>query len=204
MYQAIIFDIGGVLVDWNPRDYLMERFTHKATEEKVYNITFGSNEWLQLDGGILSRYAAEKAMMEKAKKAGCEFEVQEVLYNWTSILKPRNRVIELAHNLKKNGYSIYYLSNIAADTLAYVQDMGVLDDFDGGVASCDVRCCKPQRDIYDAFLKKYGLAASDCVFIDDTDANVRGAFDAGITAILLRRSVNGLVRNLRSCGIRIK
>lgn len=204
MYQAIIFDIGGVLVDWNPRDYLMERFGHKAVEEKVYSITFGSSEWIQLDGGLLSRYAAEKIMMEKAQKADCEFEVREVLDNWTRILKPRHRIIDLAHNLKKNGYAIYYLSNIAADTLAYVQEMGILDEFDGGVASCDVCCCKPQQEIYSMFLKKYGLAAADCVFIDDTDANVRGAFDAGITAIALRRSVNGLIRNLCSCGIRIK
>ena len=204
MYQAIIFDIGGVLVDWNPRDYLMERFGHKAVYEKVYSITFGSSEWVQLDGGLLSRYSAEKIMMEKAQKAGCEFEVREVLDNWTRILKPRHRVIDLARNLKKNGYAIYYLSNIAADTLAYVQEMGILDEFDGGIASCDVRCCKPQPEIYNAFLEKYNLAAADCVFIDDTDANVRGAFDAGITAIALRRSVNGLIRNLRSCGIRIK
>lgn len=204
MYQAIIFDIGGVLVDWNPRDYLMERFGRKSVEETVYNITFGSNEWLQLDGGQLYRTEAEAIMMNKAKKAGCEFEVKEVLDNWMRILRPRHRMLDLARQLKANGYAIYYLSNIAADTLAYVQNLGILDDFDGGLASCDVHCCKPQPEIYRAFLEKYNLDAANCIFIDDTDANVRGAFDVGITSIVLRRSVNGLVRNLRSCGIRIK
>lgn len=204
MYQAIIFDIGGVLVDWNPRDYLMERFGHKATEDKVYNITFGSSEWLLLDGGKLSRYEAEKVMLEKAKKAGCEFEVREVLDNWTRILKPRYRILELAADLKDRGYQIYYLSNIASDTLAYVKELGVLDGFDGGVASCEVQHCKPEPEIFRAFLDKYGLAPSECVFIDDVDANVRGAYDVGITSILLRRSVNGLIRNLKSCGVQVK
>ncbi len=204
MYKAVIFDIGGVLVDWNPRDYLMERFGRKEMEARVYNITFGSSEWVRLDGGRLTRYEAETIMMEKARKAGCDFEVREVLDNWMRILKPHSRIIELAGRLKKNGYAIYYLSNIAADTLAYVQELGVLEKFDGGIASCDVKSCKPEPEIYTALLQTYGLNARECIFIDDTEANVRAAFDQGMTGIHLRRSVNGLIRNLRGCGVNVK
>lgn len=201
MYKAIVFDIGGVLVDFNPRDYLMERFIDDAVEQKVYSITFGSQEWVQLDAGLLPRYEADRIMLEKAKKEGCLFEVREVLEDWTRILRPRYRVLELAQRLKQKGYLIYYLSNIPADTLAYLENQGVLAGFDGGVASCEVHCCKPDAEIFHAFLDKYGLAPKDCVFIDDSEANIRAAYDLGIASISLHRSVNALMRNLRSLGI---
>ena len=201
MYQAILFDIGGVLVEWKPRDYLMERFTNAAVENKVYNITFGSREWGLLDAGRLARYEANQIMLAKADKENCRFEVQEVLDDWESILKPRYRVVELAQRLQKKGYQVFYLSNIAADTLDYVQRLGVLDGFDGGVASCEVHCCKPEPGIYTALLEKYGLPAQECIFIDDSDANVHAAYELGITSIALHRSVNALQRNLRSCGV---
>ena len=44
MYKNVIFDIGGVMVDFNPKDFLLERFCNSATEEKVYNLTFGSED----------------------------------------------------------------------------------------------------------------------------------------------------------------
>lgn len=201
MYKAIVFDIGGVLVDFNPRDYLMERFTSAPVEQKVYAITFGSPEWTQLDAGLLPRYEADRIMLEKAGREGCSFEVREVLDDWNRILRPRYRVLELAQRLKQKGYSIYYLSNIAADTLAYLEAQGILDGFDGGVASCEVHCCKPDAEIFRAFLAKYALAPKDCVFIDDSDANVHAAYELGIASISLHRSVNALMRNLRSLGI---
>lgn len=201
MYQAILFDIGGVLVEWSPRDYLMERFTSAAVENKVYNIIFGSREWSLMDAGDMARYEANKIMLAKADKENCRFEVQEVLDDWQCMLKPRYRVVELAQRLKKKGYQIYYLSNIAPDTLEYVKTLGVLDGFDGGIASCEVHCCKPEPAIYTALLEKYSLSAQDCIFIDDSAANVRAAYEQGITAITLHRSINALQRSLRSCGI---
>ena len=131
MYKSIIFDIGGVLVDFDPKAYLVDRLCNAEMEEKVYDLTFGSEEWQLLDAGKLSRYDGNQRMLEHARAEGCAFEVQGVLDDWMHILRPRLRMLELVRRLKNHGYCVYYLSNIPQDVLDLLRDRGVLDGFDG-------------------------------------------------------------------------
>ena len=96
MYKSIIFDLGGVMVDFDPKAYLVDRLCNAAIEEQVYDLTFGSEEWQQLDAGLVSRFNGNSSMLKKAKAAGREFEVQGVLDDWMHILRPRRRMQELA------------------------------------------------------------------------------------------------------------
>ena len=156
MYKSIVFDLGGVMVDFAPRAYLVDRICNAEIEEQVYDLTFGSEEWKQLDAGLVSRFDGNQAMLRNAKAAGREFEVQ-----------------------------------------------GVLDRFDGGVASCEVHINKPDPRIYQALLDKYGLKASECVFIDDRLENVQAAFALGFAGIQMKDSVGTLVRSLATCSVAI-
>ena len=52
MYKNIIFDLGGVVVDFKPRDFLMDHFLNKSAEDEVFDLTFGSKEWEELDRGV--------------------------------------------------------------------------------------------------------------------------------------------------------
>ena len=70
MYKSIIFDIGGVLVDFDPKAYLVDRLCNAEMEEKVYDLTFGSEEWQLLDAGKLSRYDGNQRMLEHARAEG--------------------------------------------------------------------------------------------------------------------------------------
>ena len=137
MYKSIVFDLGGVMIDFDPRGYLVDRLCNAETEEEVYDLTFGSEEWKLLDAGLISRFDGNHRMLEKARAAGRAFEVQGVLDDWLHILRPRHRMEELVRRLKSHGYCVYYLSNIPQDVLDLLRDRGVLDGFDGGVASCD-------------------------------------------------------------------
>ena len=138
MYKSIVFDLGGVMIDFDPRGYLVDRLCNAETEEEVYDLTFGSEEWKLLDAGLISRFDGNHRMLEKARAAGRAFEVQGVLDDWLHILRPRHRMEELVRRLKSHGYCVYYLSNIPQDVLDLLRDRGVLDGFDGGVASCEV------------------------------------------------------------------
>ena len=124
---------------------------------RVYDLTFGSEEWKLLDAGLISRFDGNHRMLEKARAAGRAFEVQGVLDDWLHILRPRHRMEELVRRLKSHGYCVYYLSNIPQDVLDLLRDRGVLDGFDGGVASCEVHINKPDPKIYKALLDKYSL-----------------------------------------------
>ena len=204
MYKSIVFDLGGVMVDFAPRAYLVDRICNEEIEEQVYDLTFGSEEWKQLDAGLVSRFDGNQAMLRNAKAAGREFEVQGVLDDWLHILRPRHRMEELVRRLKSHGYCVYYLSNIPQDVLELLIERGVLAQFDGGVASCEVQVNKPDPQIYKALLKKYQLKASECVFIDDRLENVQAAFALGFAGIQMKDSVGTLIRSLATCNVALR
>ena len=204
MYKSIVFDLGGVMIDFDPRGYLVDRLCNAEMEETVYDLTFGSEEWKLLDAGLISRAEGNHRMLEKAKAAGCAFEVQCVLDDWIRILRPRLRMQELVRRMKNHGYQVYYLSNIPQDVLQQLQQQGVLDRFDGGVASCEVHINKPDPRIYQALLDKYHLQAEECVFIDDRLENVQAAFSLGFVGIQMKSTVNALVRSLATCNVALR
>ena len=111
---------------------------------------------------------------------------------------------ELVRRLKNHGYCVYYLSNIPQDVLELLTERGVLTQFDGGVASCEVHINKPDPRIYQALLDKYGLKASECVFIDDNLANVQAAFTLGFVGIRMKESVGTLIRSLATCNVTLR
>ena len=201
MYKSIIFDIGGVLVDFDPKAYLVDRLCNAEMEEKVYDLTFGSEEWQLLDAGKLSRYDGNQRMLEHAHAEGCAFEVQGVLDDWMHILRPRLRMLELVRRLKNHGYCVYYLSNIPQDVLELLTERGVLAQFDGGVASCEVQVNKPDPQIYRTFLRKFALRPEECVFIDDTPINVEGALYENMAGIVFNMDVPALAESLCTLGV---
>ena len=92
---------------------------------------------------------------------------------------------------------------IPQDVLELFQTRGVLDNFDGGVASCEVHINKPDPRIYQALLDKYQLKAGESVFIDDRLENVQAAFRLGFAGIQMKDSVGTLVRSLATCSVAI-
>lgn len=204
MYKSIVFDLGGVMVDFDPKSYLVDLLCNAEMEEKVYELTFGSEEWKLMDAGLISRFEGNKRMLERAQQEGCSFEVQGVLDDWIHILHVRHRMQELVRRMKNHGYCVYYLSNIPQDVLDLLRQRGVLDRFDGGVASCEVHINKPDPRIYQALLDKYQLKAEECVFIDDRLENVQTAFSMGFAGVQMKDSVGTLVRSLATCNVSLR
>ena len=135
MYKNIIFDLGGVMVDFDPKTYLVDRFCNAEVEEQVSQLTFESEECKLLDAGLITRSEANLRMLARAKEYGRTFEVQGVLDDWMHILHPRRRMQELVRKLKSRGYCVYYLSNIPEDVLDFLTERDLKGLFDGGVAS---------------------------------------------------------------------
>lgn len=79
MYKNIVFDFGGVMVDFDPHKYLIDLFGNRGLEEEVYDLTFGSREWRLLDAGRITRREANERMLQRARAVGRGFEVEDVL-----------------------------------------------------------------------------------------------------------------------------
>ena len=200
MYKNIIFDFGGVVVQFNPKDFLMDHFMNKRAEEIVYELTFGSQEWQDLDRGIITREEGNAAMLENAARVNRVFEVQTVIDEWPAILRTKESTVHTMQKLKAAGYRLYYLTNIPADIMDELRQREWFSLFDGGVASCDVHLCKPEPAIYTTLMQTCNLAYDESIFIDDNKVNAQAAYNLGITGILYK-TPKSFERALHACGI---
>ncbi len=202
MYKNILFDIGGVLIDYNPRLFLLNRFGNENLENNLYDITFGSDTWIQIDKGQLTRTQANKIMLEKAAKIGRKFEVNTIINEWQDILTTKEDTSKLLKMLSYNKYNLYYATNMPKDTLEMLKRRHFWPLFVGGISSCDINIVKPDFQFYKFLLLKYKLNASETIFIDDSLANVISARELGICAIHFKGAEN-LARQLYSLGVNL-
>ena len=202
MYKNIIFDFGGVVVQFNPKDFLMDHFMNKRAEEIVYELTFGSQEWQDLDRGTITREEGNAAMLENAARVNRVFEVQTVIDEWPTILRTKESTVHTMQKLKAAGYRLYYLTNIPADIMDELRQREWFSLFDGGVASCEVHLCKPEPAIYTTLMQTCNLAYDESIFIDDNKVNAQAAYNLGITGILYKNP-KSFERALRACGIEL-
>ena len=202
MYKNIIFDFGGVVVDFAPKDFLMNHFMNRLAEEETYALVFGSQEWQDLDRGTISREEANRSMLENAARANRVFEVQTCIEEWAGMLRTKKDTVQIMRKLKAAGYRLYYLTNIPTDIMDELRQREWFSLFDGGIASCDVHLCKPEPEIFTTLMQTFRLAYDETIFIDDNKANAQSAYNLCITGILYNNP-KSFARALAACGIEV-
>ncbi|MCI6693997.1 MULTISPECIES: HAD family hydrolase [unclassified Clostridium] len=200
MYKNIIFDLGNVLLDFNPRDYLKNKISDDKLED-VFKAVFTSEEWIMLDRGTITEKEAINNII--SRNSTYIKEINLAFESWYDILKPIEESINILMSLKKNGYKIYYLSNFHQLAFAEVtKKNSFFELFDGGVVSYEEKLIKPEEDIYKLVLDRYKLNPSETIFIDDTKVNVDAANSIGIKGILFKDSEK-LREELNSLEVKI-
>ena len=181
MVKNVVFDIAGVIADWQPEKWLSRRFGPEAGP-KLMAAVFGSDYWKEhIDMG----YLGEEELFRH--QAAAYPELAEALTaldkEWHTILQPLPDTEALMRRLKEAGYPVYFLSIFPERTVRYLWDhIPAFRLVDGGVVSWKVHQIKPNADIFRTLLDQYGLAAEETVFTDDTPINVEGARAAGLYA----------------------
>lgn len=184
MIRNIIFDLGNVLLNWQPSVYLEQQNYSKDKRDTILNDIFRSNEWLQLDNGDITTNEAKDRIA--LKSALNKAEIDHVFDHRMEILYPLAENIKWLPLLKKRGFKLYYLSNFPIDlfdTVVKLHDF--FSFFDGGIISAHVKVSKPDKRIYQTLLDRYLLKSEESVFIDDLIVNVVGARELGIKSIHL-------------------
>lgn len=178
MIKNIIFDMGGVLIDYNPEKTLYGMFD-KETADILLKAVFRNQLWSDKDRGIIT--PAE--IMEKVKSEIPEavFEkVSEMVDNFYPYMPPFEKMVGFIETLKEKGYGIYLLSNASSDFHERRKDIPALGLFDGVIISADHKLLKPEKEIYEKLYETFSLNPEECFFIDDVQANIDGAAATGM------------------------
>jgi len=185
--MKIIFDLGGVVVRWEPAALLAQIFDDPATCEVLHSEFIGHADWLELDRGTM---APEDAVARAAQRTGLsEADVGRFLNNVPPALVPITDTVELLYRLKAQGHFLYCLSNMHFASIEYLERThGFWDVFSGKVISCRVHLCKPEAKIYAHLLESYQLDSAETIFVDDIEVNLAAARQFGIRTIRFESS----------------
>lgn len=185
MIKNLVFDIGNVLISFQPEVYLDSFDFYPALRKHIFQTVFKSRYWEELDRGTITEEEALKCFCREAPEV--EMHIKRVLEGWKDILRPIPGTIELLTELKNKGYKLFVLSNY--HKAAFERTFSENDFFsllDGKVISYEVKRVKPEREIYEHLLKVYGLKSGETLFIDDMEVNIRGAEQVGFHTILFQ------------------
>lgn len=185
MIRNIIFDYGGVLLDWNPH-YLYDPYFNDTEKAEWFLTTICTYEWnAQHDNGKpIAEGTAELIAIHP------EWE-KEIRMYYDEFMKMMGGQIpgmeELVKDLKAKGYRVFGLSNWSVETFALVRPVyPILDLMEDMVISGVEKVMKPDHRIFELALNRFGIEALETVFIDDNPNNVKAACEVGIRGILFQ------------------
>jgi 2-haloacid dehalogenase len=181
--QAILFDFGNVLLEWNPRHIYRRYFPNDeaAMEHFLHEVNF--MEWnAQQDKGRSFAEGVAELSREFPHYANL---IQAYHDNWSeSIGDPVAGTVEIMKRLKQAGYPVYGLSNWSSETFPMVRNKFIFFDLlDDIVISGEVGQIKPEPEIYEIALQRIGRPANECLFIDDSLANIEQARKMGFAVV---------------------
>ncbi len=195
---AVVFDLGGVLIDWNPRYLYRSVFggDEAAMERFLAEVT--TAEWnAQQDAGRSWAEAVESLAREHPEHRE---EIAAYWHRWPETLgEAIAPTVEILAELRATGVRLLALTNWSGETFPLARPRyPFLEWFDGIVVSGDVRMAKPDARIFRHLIERHALEARSTVFIDDSEPNIRAAERLGLIAIRftgaddLRRALAGL------------
>ncbi len=198
MLNTVVFDLGGVLIDWNPRRLYDTLITDEAAREHFLTEVCPPSWNVAQDGGRPWEEAIAEAIARHPDKAEW---IRAYRARWRDML---GGVIEdtlvILERLKADGVRLLALTNWSADTFVEARQIfPLLQHFEGIVVSGEEKLLKPHREIFELLASRHQVVPAEAVFIDDSAANCAGARSVGFDAIHYRSSAQ-LADELRARG----
>ena len=184
MIKNVIFDFGQVLVRFEPK-YMTEEFVKDENDSLLLQeVLFDRLYWDRLDLGTISdnELVAEACTRLPERLHGVAAKIYE---NWIYNLPETYGMDALVTELKeKYGVRLFLLSNISRTFSAHHKEIPILRHFEKCIMSANYGAVKPSREIFDILCAECGIKKEESIFIDDSEKNVRGACEYGISAYL--------------------
>ena len=179
---AVIFDLGGVLIDWDPRYLYRTLFAEEAAMER-FLADVATPEWnAAQDAG---RPWADAVEVLAARFPGERPLIEAYHLRWSEMLGgPIDGTVAVLADLRKRDVRLLALSNWSAETFPIARARyPFLDWFEGIVVSGEIGVAKPDARIFETLIRRYHIEPSETVFIDDSVPNVRAAGELGFIGL---------------------
>jgi 2-haloacid dehalogenase len=184
-FDTVVFDLGGVLVDWNPRYLYRQLFDDEAAMERFLAEVCTAHWNEQQDAGRPWREAIAALSAEHPRHAALIAAYRE---RWDEMLSgPIAASVAILDELRARGVPLYALTNWSHETFPLArQRFNFMEAFLGIVVSGEERLIKPDPAIFQRLLSRYGLDPARTVYIDDAPRNVEAAARLGMHALHFR------------------
>jgi len=183
--KNVIFDIGGVVLDWNPDAILAAHYSNPDERTVMRQALFEHPDWLDFDRGVHTEDDLVRRAQQRTGRA--EADLRGLFDAIRLSLRPKADTLTLLRGLERRGVPLYCLSNMPASTFTHLRPLhDFWDSFRGIVISGQINLVKPEPAIFQHLLQRFGLVAEQSVFIDDSRPNVEAAATLGLDTVWFR------------------
>ncbi len=183
MIRNIVFDIGNVLVRFEPEKYLRTFVDSDDEAQQLKNLIYLSTAWRDGDLGKASRRNTINRLCKQYPEK--EAVLRQALRHCSEILLMPQGTPVLLEKLRQSGFQLFYLSNTNPADFAFMTKKYPLLRGMRGIASFQEGVLKPDAAIFHLLLQRFELQAEECLFIDDMPVNTKAASALGFQTITL-------------------
>ncbi|HEX3039092.1 MAG TPA: HAD family phosphatase [Caproiciproducens sp.] len=202
MIKNIVFDMGRVLVGFDP-DAIIQEFTDDPADIPIIRReVFEKSEWRELDRGTLMEEDMIPLVCARLPERLHSI-AEKLLLHWREYMEALDDIVPLARQLQENGYALYVLSNAGKSMLNFKYKLPVLKYFTGTLFSAEVYLLKPEPGIYQEFFKRFSLDPAECFFIDDTPENIEAGKEFGMNGFRYTGEIRPLCEALENAGVSV-
>ncbi|MDD8049073.1 MAG: HAD-IA family hydrolase [Thomasclavelia sp.] len=196
MIKNIVFDMGGVIMNWDPV-YIASKLSDDQKEKDIMvNDIFGSDPWNKMDEGVYTPKEAIQALSTGDKNYNKV--VENTINNWYQAFEEFDDMYHLIQELDDKGYNLYLLSNCSIQIQTYKDKVKSFKYLKGMYCSYESKLLKPDSKIYLDFLNRYDLKGEECVFIDDNKDNATASQTAKMHGYHYQKDINNLKKYILS------
>lgn len=196
--KNVVFDLGAVLVDWNPEDIATRFAQDERQKQQLLETIFYHQDWKRLDLGEIS---LTEATANFAENSGLDIATIEKLMRFIkNYLKAKPDSVTLLEEMHQKAYRVFCLSNICRELFDHIAGQNSFFAlFEDAIVSAEVKLAKPDPEIFRYMLNRFGISAEETLFIDDMPDNVASAGQSGIHTIQFteiddcRRAISQLI-----------
>jgi len=179
--KNIVFDLGGVVVDWNPERLMQEYTGDPEMPVVLFKKGFFREFWPDYDRGTIDQAGMVKEMSRFSGR--CYAECWDFVEFIKHSLRDIPRTQRLIKELSGRGYRLFCLSNMSLEFYDYLKDREVFRYFEGRIISAQEKVIKPEKEIYQILTDRFQAYPDDTLFIDDLQENIDAARQLGFHTV---------------------